>query len=183
MWAFSRLWDRGRPCICTWGGRLSQSGRKTAAFSENFSLVEKREEKGAGLTFLHSMGEALVQHAKSWKCSAARATIGMVVALRDRLPLIASVQRLRRDSSSLTQAVNRLRKRVETDLCLAGACDGMRQGHEKIDISQARPSIRFLPKNCSVDLLDPPNTRQPDGNPATEPTDHYPHRTAKKCSQ
>jgi len=83
------------------------------------------------------MGEALVQHGKNWKCSETRATIGMVVALRDRLPLIASVQLLRRDSSSLTQAVNRLRKRVETDPCLAGACDGMRQGREKIDMSQA----------------------------------------------
>jgi putative transposase len=81
--------------------------------------------------------EALVEPGKNRKCSEARAMIALLVWHEDGLSLTDLGRRLGRDLSSLSQAVSRLRKRIEKNPSLARALDTVRQNLAEIHISQA----------------------------------------------
>jgi putative transposase len=81
--------------------------------------------------------EALVEPGKNRKCSEVRAMIALPVWHEDGLSLTDLGRRLGRDLSSLSQAVNRLRKRIEKNPSLARSLGKMRQSLAKTHISQA----------------------------------------------
>jgi len=63
--------------------------------------------------------------------------IALLVWHEHRLPLTDLGKRSGRDQSNLSQAVTRLRKRMETNPSLAQAFDRVRQDLSRIHISQA----------------------------------------------
>ena len=80
--------------------------------------------------------EAFAEPGKNRKCSEARAMIALLVWHEDGLSLTDVGRRLGRDLSSLSQAVNRLRKRMETYPFLARVLDTVGQDLAEIHISQ-----------------------------------------------
>jgi putative transposase len=81
--------------------------------------------------------EAPVAPGKNRKCSEARAVIALLVRHEDRLSLTDLGKRLGRDLSSLSKAVNGLRRPMETNPSAAPAFDKIRQVRAEIHISQA----------------------------------------------
>jgi len=81
--------------------------------------------------------EVLVAPGKNRTCSEARAMIALLVWHDDRLSLTDLGKRLGRDLSSVSQAVNRLRKRMETNPSLALVLARVRQDLAEIQISHA----------------------------------------------
>ena len=74
---------------------------------------------------------------KTRNCSEARAMMALVVRHEDHLSLTELGTRLGRDLSGLSQAVNRLRKRAQTNPRLAGKIERLKQQLGQIPICQA----------------------------------------------
>jgi putative transposase len=80
---------------------------------------------------------ALTESGKKRGCSEARAMIALLVWHEDHLSLTELGTRLGRDLSSLSQAVNRLRKRAETNPRLAAELEKLKEELEQIPKCQA----------------------------------------------
>ena len=80
---------------------------------------------------------ALTEPGKKRNCSEARSMIALLVWSDDHLSLTDLSTRLGRDLSSLSQAVNRLRMRAETNSLLAGQVERLKEQLGQIPICQA----------------------------------------------
>jgi chromosomal replication initiation ATPase DnaA len=81
--------------------------------------------------------EVLAQPGKKRDWAEARAVIALLVWYEDHLSLTDPCTRFSRDLTSLSQAVNRLRTRAETNLRPAAELDRMKENPAQMRICQA----------------------------------------------